>query len=127
MRTVICLAAVVTVRYSHYWPPLLGTNCGQAQDGVCISRTASGERWEDWIGRGIACPPEWEFGRQIRAFGQLWTCVDRGPAVRYVDGVPFLDFLSPRPHRGYGELLGVELVGEDQWCKILTGLVHQPL
>jgi len=105
----LCALVAVTVRYSHYWPPLLGVNCGRAQDGVCVSRTASGDRWQDWVGRGIACPPSWPFGSEVYAFGSWWTCVDRGRMVQYVGGVPYLDFLVSQPHLGHGTLVQVEV------------------
>jgi len=96
----------ITIRYSHYWPPLGPPNCAVFIDGRCISKTASGEPWERWVGRGVACPPEWPFGTQLLAFGQTWTCVDRGSKV--TDN--WVDFLVPEPHLAYGSLVEVKVI-----------------
>lgn len=95
----------VRIRYSWYWPPLGGVNTSMPH-APHLARTASGERWQDWVGRGIACPPGWAFGTQIRAFGQVWTCVDRGSKIVW----PWVDFLTPEAHVEYGTWIDVELV-----------------
>ncbi len=100
----------VRVRYSWYWPPLGGINTSRP-DAPHLARCANGDRWQDWVGAGIACPPSWAFGTQVRAFGSMWTCVDRGGAIQYVNGIPWLDFLVEAPHVGYGTIIEVEVVG----------------
>lgn len=52
---------------------------------------------------GVACPPEWEFGTKIKAFNTIWTCVDRGGAIQYKNGIPWVDFLSEKAHIPYGK------------------------
>jgi len=104
------------VRLSHYWPPYLGTNCGRigqagADSTYCVARTASGERWEDWIGRGAACPPEFPFGTVIMLpGGERFTCIDRGGKIKTVDGVPWIDLLVFRPPVPYGTLVEVRVI-----------------
>ena len=91
----------ITVRVSHYWPPLGGPNCSRFVNGRCVSRMASGERWEDWAYRpwsepgAAACPPEWPFGTRFRLAGREWVCLDRGGRIRYEGGVPWVDLLLP--------------------------------
>lgn len=99
----------VTIRVSHYWPPAGGANCARFVRGRCLSRMASGERWEDWAFRpwaepgAIACPPEWPFGTRLLAFGRIWVCLDRGSRIQFApDGIPWVDFLHPRPLAPYG-------------------------
>lgn len=101
---------VVTVRYSHYWPPLLGPNCSRAVGGVCVARMASGLRWQDWVGRAVACPPEWPFGTRVVLDGAEWTCQDRGGKIQFVDGLPWVDFLTAVPAYRYGELVDTQVI-----------------
>jgi len=91
----------IAVRVSHYWPPLGGPNCFRWERGRCVSRMASGERWEDWAYRpwrepgAAACPPEWPFGTRFHLAGRDWVCLDRGGRIRYENGVPWVDLLAP--------------------------------
>jgi len=98
------------VRYSHYWPPLGGVNCGWWVDGECVSHMASGYRWQDWVGRAVACPTEWPFGTHILFEGTTWTCMDRGGMIRFVDGIPWVDFLTPSAAYGYGTIVQVRVI-----------------
>jgi hypothetical protein len=100
----------VQIHYSHYYPPLGGTNCGQFVNGKCISKMASGKPWGDYIGEAVACPKEWPFGTLVLLDGQIWTCLDRGSAVRYVDGMPWLDFLTERGAYPYGTIVPVQVI-----------------
>ena len=51
----------VSVLYSYYNPELGGVNCHSANwDGShCADTTASGIRWSEYLGRGVAIPPSW--------------------------------------------------------------------
>jgi len=71
---------------------------------------ASGEPWEEWIDRAIACPVEWEFGTIVRLFGIDWTCMDRGGAIVYQDGIPWVDILSEKSPVSYGEIVEAEII-----------------
>jgi len=104
------LGQTVKVRYSHYWPPLGGVNCSQFVGGKCISKMASGKPWADYIGEAVACPKEWTFGTLVLLDGQLWTCLDRGGSIKYVDGIPWLDFLSETGVYSYGEIVNVQVI-----------------
>jgi hypothetical protein len=102
---------IETVRVSHYWPAYGGTNCSRFVNGECISRMASGERWQDWIGRAAACPIEWEFGTQIiLPGGEFFSCQDRGSAIRYVGGITWIDLLVKEPPVAFGTLLEVTII-----------------
>ena len=103
------LVVLITIKYSRYWPAAGGTNCATFVDGQCISRMASGYRWEDWVDRACACPEEWPFGTIIELDGQEWVCMDRGGKIKYVDGLPWGDFLTARSAYGYGELVEVKV------------------
>jgi hypothetical protein len=107
-------AQVVPIRYSHYWPALGGTNCGHFVNGECVSRMASGKRWQDWIGRACACPPEYPFGTRIEVAGQQWICLDRGGKVQFRDGAPFIDFLEPHPQAGHGTIIDAVVTFPEQ-------------
>lgn len=99
--------------YSWYNPALGGPNCARFINGVCVSRMASGLRWQDWMGAtpgAVACPPEFPFWTEIIFEGQRWYCLDRGGAIKTVDGIPWLDFLVTVPHAGFGELVTVEVI-----------------
>lgn len=101
----------IAVRVSNYWPPAGGPNCAVFVRGRCLSRMASGERWEDWAYRpwdepgAAACPPEWAFGTRIFVLGRWWVCLDRGGAIRYgPDGIPWVDLLWPEVLMPYGAI-----------------------
>lgn len=66
----------VSVLYSYYNPELGGVNCHSANwDGShCADTTASGIRWSEYLGRGVAIPPSWlEAGI---AYGSILRVVD---------------------------------------------------
>jgi len=95
----------VQVRYSHYWPPLGGTNCSKFVNGICISNMASGKPWPLYVGTAVACPPEWGFGTTVELDGHVWTCLDRGSAIKYVDGIPWVDFLEATGVYAHGTII----------------------
>lgn len=63
---------------------------------------ASGERWQEWVGRAAACPPEWPFGTVVALDGREWVCLDRGRRVVFEAGIPWVDLLTPVPLYPYG-------------------------
>lgn len=103
---------VVMARLSSYWPPLGSVNCFRFVAGQCISPTASGEPWQDWVGRGAACVPEWPFGTVITLpGGERFTCVDRGGAIKIgADNVPWIDLLLEHPPVSFGTVVPVHVV-----------------
>lgn len=101
---------IIPVRYSYYQPWLGGTNCSSFVKGVCVSNMASGLRWTDYMEVAIACPPSWEFGTEIVAFGTTWICLDRGGAIQYVDGIPWIDFLTAYPQVPFRAIIEVEII-----------------
>jgi len=109
MRTVL-LILLLTVKYSHYWPAAGGVSCARYRDGECVSRTASGDRWQDWVDRGCACPPEWPIGTTVELDGHVWTCVDRGGGIRFDDeGLTYVDFLTAHAEYGHGQQIEAEI------------------
>lgn len=106
----IFLVLLLTIKYSHYWPPAGGTNCSAFVEGQCISRMASGYRWQDWIDKACACPPEWPFGTIVELDGEEWVCMDRGGGIRFdSEGVTYVDFLAPHGQYSYRELVEVKV------------------
>lgn len=93
----------IKAKLSWYWPPLLGPNCSIARDGRCVSRMASGQRWENWIDRAVACPEEFPFGTIFVIDGKQWVCMDRGGAIVRIDkDTIWLDMLTRKPIYRYG-------------------------
>jgi hypothetical protein len=71
---------------------------------------ASGKRWEDYVGKAVACPAEYPFGTTFVIDGQAWTCLDRGGAIiRRADGTIWLDELTATAKMPYGSLVDVEV------------------
>jgi hypothetical protein len=72
---------------------------------------ASGERWQDWTERAIACPVEWEFGTRVIVAGREWTCMDHGGAIIFdADGIPWIDMLTPEPLFRHGSIIVATLI-----------------
>ena len=99
----------MNIRYSHYWPPLGGPNCATFVGGKCISKMANGQPWEKYVDIAVACPPEWAFGRKVIFEGNTYTCMDRGGKIKYVEGIPWIDFLTPKAAYPYGSVITVQI------------------
>lgn len=100
----------INIRYSHYWPPLGGVNCFSFYDGWCKSKMSSGEMWEHWIGRAVACPDIFPFGTIFKLHDQEWVCLDRGGKIVVEEGIPWIDFLTFVPRHSYGDVVRVEII-----------------
>jgi hypothetical protein len=100
---------LLPVHVSHYWPALGGVNCGWFVAGVCQSHMASGQPWQDWIGRAAACVPDWPFGTLVTLpGGEQFNCQDRGGAiVTGADGLAWIDLLVAYPPVPYGTVVSV--------------------
>ena len=100
------------VKVSHYWPPLGGVNCFRFVAGECLSPTASGAPWQEWVGTGAACVPEWPFGTTFTLpGGETFTCVDRGGAIKTgADGLPWVDLLVKTAPVPFGAVVEVRVV-----------------
>jgi len=97
---------VTQIRLSHYWPAWGGPNCSRFVRGECISRMASGLRWQDWIGRAAACPREWPFWTEIiLSGGEKFYCLDRGGRIRFVGGIAWVDLLVKVPPVPFGTII----------------------
>lgn len=97
-------------KISHYWPALGGTNCSNFVNGQCVALTASGQRWQDWVGKGLACPSKYPFGTRFKVLGTVYTCVDRGGGIVVTaSGAVWLDLLVETPPIGYGSEIEVEI------------------
>ena len=98
------------VKVSHYWPPLGGTNCFNYINGECRSRMANGERWQEWVGIAIACPPELDFGTKLKIGDRVWTCKDVGGAIKKEGELYWVDMLTPEQLYDYGEVVKAEIL-----------------
>ncbi|HUD44902.1 MAG TPA: hypothetical protein VMR41_05135 [Patescibacteria group bacterium] len=98
--------------YSYYYPPLGGANCADFEGGVCLSLLSSGDRWQDWLGRSVACSSEIPLGTKIVIIAPVevrgvYVCNDRGGLIEGTRYLDFLDTLQKLPWReaiyGYEE------------------------
>jgi hypothetical protein len=100
----------IQARLSHYWPPWGPPNCSRFVDGYCVSRTSSGEKWEDWTNIGLACPAEYPFWTVfVLPGGEEFTCVDRGGKIVMQNGIPWLDLMVQTAPVPYGTIMTVEV------------------
>lgn len=96
-----------SIRISRYDPNLGGVNCYQwsYQEQRCLSRTASGEDWENKYGEIAACPREWPFGTIFELDGTFWRCSDRGgKIVKNHDGTYWVDLLLDHSPYSFGQV-----------------------
>ena len=80
---------------SFFYPPYGGTNCDNNYDPPECRYLATGETWQGWVGRALACPFEFPLGTVFRINGDDWVCKDRGGMVNMIGGIPVLEFLAP--------------------------------
>jgi hypothetical protein len=100
----------IQARISHYTPWAGGTNCSQFVNGECISRMASGKRWQDYVDEALACPSEYPFGTRFVVLGKEWTCLDRGGAIKSnKDGTIWLDLLTADAPVAFESVVVVEV------------------
>lgn len=99
--------ALITVKLSHYWPPLGGPNCFHFVDGECLSGMSSGYPWQDWVDRAAACPSSLPFGTIIEFNNRRFICLDRGGKVVQSGNTYWVDTLTEYPLGVYGsEVIG---------------------
>jgi len=96
--------------YSYYDPSLGGVNCHSANwDGMkCADTTASGIKWSEYMGSGVAFPIAW---LQVLGYGSEIQVIDPAPIAgvytvidiccgcdgrNWGDGVYRIDFLNDR-------------------------------
>lgn len=74
---------------------------------------ASGDAWQSWIDKAVACPPEWAFGTKLVVNGREWICMDRGSKIVYgEDHIPWIDMLTEDALVPHGTLVKAEVVGK---------------
>ena len=104
------VGVTVTAKYSWYNPALGGTNCFSFVGGVCISKMSSGKPWLPYMNVAVACVPEWPFGTIVVFNGKEHVCYDRGGAIKTINGVPWIDFLTRVPEVPFGTLIDVQVI-----------------
>lgn len=115
------LGRVFAVGYSYYFPPIGGINCHPDNwvDNYCLDITASGLRWSEYIGRGVAIPIQW--ADDIPLLSVLRVLDNVIMAGDYVvldycgdciksEGHVYLDFLDNRPRLNWTVPLLIEIV-----------------
>jgi hypothetical protein len=71
---------------------------------------ASGLPWQEYIGKAVACPPEWSFHTKLVVAGKTWECLDRGSRIQIMDGIAWIDFLQEKADYKYGSLVDAILI-----------------
>ena len=94
-------AQEVRIKFSYYWPAFGGINCRDDQSPERCLFTANGDRVEQWIGRGAACPDSLAFGTKVYFSGYVFECVDRGgKIVKEGDNTYWIDVMYPWAPKG---------------------------
>jgi len=93
-------------RYSYYYPPLGGVNCRDFIDGVCQSPMASGDLWEDYLYKAVACDSQYPLGTKFLVVAPEevkgeYICLDRGGGIEGTDLIDFLDDTQRLPWLDY--------------------------
>jgi hypothetical protein len=120
---------VVIAKISHYYPPLLGPNCSVVVNGICVSKMSSGQPWQNWLDKAVACPSEYAFGTIFVIDGKAWICMDRGGAIvsqnTVVNGtfqkVIWLDLLTEHTSHPYGQEVPVKVYASGQNIPLTHG------
>jgi hypothetical protein len=100
----------ITLIVSWYNPALGGVNCAIFMNNECVSKMANGERWQDHMNEAIACPKELPFGTKIKVLDEVWTCRDRGGAIKKVGDKYWIDMLTTKARVPYGTVVQGEIV-----------------
>lgn len=108
------------VQFSYYYPPLGGVNCHEDNwvNGKCKNVTASGQGWQEYMGKGVAVHPDMldllPFGSlvyvvypvQIRGY---YTVIDLCGGC-LIDGRYYFDFLFPSMPEGLNWSVDVDFL-----------------
>lgn len=100
----------IKVKVSHYFPGWGGPNCAVWRNGECVSRMASGRKWQKYVDKACACPAEFPFGTVFVINGREWTCWDRGGAIVRVNRkTVWVDLLTKQQVAPHGSVLDAEV------------------
>lgn len=114
----------VDVLYSYYNPALGGVNChtDNWNGSTCADTTASGIRWSEYLGKGVAIPPSWKaagigYGSVFHVLEPAalvgdYTVVDLCSGCEaniWPDGMYRLDFLNDRQLLSWAYPVKIEL------------------
>jgi hypothetical protein len=83
---------------------------------------ASGEPWQEWVDKAIACAPQYPFGTIFVIEGRAWVCKDRGGAIQqitqFIQGrlfnVVWVDQLTENPTVPFGTVLDAQVYLPDE-------------
>lgn len=66
---------------------------------------SNGQRWQDWVGKAIACPDEFPFETRIIINEKEWICKDRGDLIIFDGYAYWVDQLLENPEYKFGTLI----------------------
>lgn len=117
------LGNVYAVGYSYYFPPFGPPNCGpenwHPEINFCDDMTASGQKWSEYMGIGVAIPIEWRYQiplmSVIRVFNMPaidgdYTVIDYCGDCIKPEGHIYFDFLDKYPRLAWTVPFLVEVV-----------------
>jgi len=97
----------IAVGYSYYWPPWGPPNCHSdnwdEKYNICKDTTASGKKWTEYIGRGVAVPIQWAERVPLGSRLHVWspesmvgdyTVIDYCGGCIKPEGHIYIDFLD---------------------------------
>ncbi len=115
--------SLLAIGYSYYWPPWGPPNCDAGnwhdRENFCDDVTASGLRWSDYVGRGVAVPWEWQedipLGSTIRVHSPLsmigdYIVLDLCGSCIKPEGHVYFDFLDNRARLNFTVPMLVEVI-----------------
>jgi len=111
------------VGYSYYWPPYGPPNCHadnwDEKGNYCKDLTASGERWTEHIGRGVAVPYEWKVAIPLGSYIRVHDNIEMQGDYKVIDfcggcitpeGHIYIDFLDNRQRLAWTVPLMIEVI-----------------
>lgn len=115
--------AVIAVGYSYYWPPFGPPNCGEEnwhpEINYCDDMTASGLKWSQYIGTGVAVPVQWRddipLGSTVRVHSPIemvgdYVVLDYCGGCIKPEGHIYFDFLDNRQRLPWTVPMLVEII-----------------
>jgi hypothetical protein len=121
LRSYVNLGKIWAIGYSYYFPPLGGINCAVQNwhDNYCDDVTASGLRWTEYIGKGVAVPVQWRdeipLLSVVRVLDNVimqgdYLVLDYCGDCIKKEGHVYFDFLDNRPRLNWTVPLLVQLI-----------------
>ncbi len=117
------LGEVYAVGYSYYFPPFGPPNCSEenwhSEINYCDDMTASGKKWSEYLGIGVAVPYEWRekipLGSVVRVLNNTvmqgdYEVIDYCGSCIKPEGHIYFDFLDKYPRLAWTVPLLIEVI-----------------